>query len=605
MTLCLWQLGAGRRTTLPYLMAAISQIIVSPSGAGYAIQLEDNSIMVLSTAELEAKTSIAGVQSYFLDSDVFEEAVRSRNDGEWWAALSHRLSAPAAIDPLRPSQILAAVSSSIVKSSNEPPTPYIQRFDISTNRHIHRQAITRNNATHMNESPDGNLIREPDVTHLQISSDGRWMATVEEWTPPPNDLAHVDFGWAALIEGVESRREVYLKFWRRSMEHHVWSLDTRIEVPHVRPDGSPGRIFALVAEPKTHGFATAGDDGYVRIWKPKTRLSDGRFVRGARGKKKGMVIWSSRHSIFLGRAVESIDEEADSPARNEPPTACMAYSTDGSILAVGQVLPGGQSSGQIHLIDTASGQLQRTMIGIWQSGLTGLAFLDQYLLVVSNSLHVWDLVQNKLKYCLTLTERTLALGARLAVNQHDKTFALALPPSSDDLQTVLDSRVLILRPSEPTPVFSITIPNLALALLPTQGSPGYVILDSAAEIRTITPMAAAGIPMISQIAASEGGLLQDEDTEAAAESNEEEDDEMDVDHQLETNGYPVEAELEEELEDAIEDEENDQPIVRPEQLAEIFDSGPSFALPPVRNLFDAVVGLYARKTRTQPHAGAI
>ncbi|KAI7559674.1 hypothetical protein KC317_g10205, partial [Hortaea werneckii] len=41
--------------------------------------------------------------------------------------------------------------------------------------------------------------------------------------------------------------------------------------------------------------------------------------------------------------------------------------------------------------------------------------------------------------------------------------------------------------------------------------------------------------------------------------------------------------------------EDDRPVVRPEQLASIFDVGPSFAMPPVRDMFEAVVGLFGRK----------
>jgi NET1-associated nuclear protein 1 (U3 small nucleolar RNA-associated protein 17) len=50
-----------------------------------------------------------------------------------------------------------------------------------------------------------------------------------------------------------------------------------------------------------------------------------------------------------------------------------------------------------------------------------------------------------------------------------------------------------------------------------------------------------------------------------------------------------------ESEDEGDDEDDDKPVVRPEQLAEIFDVGPSFALPSVHELFHAVAGLYAHK----------
>jgi NET1-associated nuclear protein 1 (U3 small nucleolar RNA-associated protein 17) len=42
-------------------------------------------------------------------------------------------------------------------------------------------------------------------------------------------------------------------------------------------------------------------------------------------------------------------------------------------------------------------------------------------------------------------------------------------------------------------------------------------------------------------------------------------------------------------------DDGDKPVVRPQQLAEIFDVAPSFALPTVQELFHAVARLYAQK----------
>jgi NET1-associated nuclear protein 1 (U3 small nucleolar RNA-associated protein 17) len=48
------------------------------------------------------------------------------------------------------------------------------------------------------------------------------------------------------------------------------------------------------------------------------------------------------------------------------------------------------------------------------------------------------------------------------------------------------------------------------------------------------------------------------------------------------------------------DEEADKPVVRPEQLAQVFDRD-NIALMPVTEMFSAVVGLFARK----PRAGVV
>lgn len=591
MALVMWQLATGKKNVLPYLVSAISQVVVSPSGAAYAILLEDNSIIVLSTTELEAKTSITGVQSNFLDSESFARKA-SFADVEGWQTFHRYLTTPATIDPLRPSHILAAVPSSIVQNVAQPSTPYLQRFDISTSRHIYRQALTRNNATHVNESPDGVLLSEPNVTHLQVSHDGKWMATVEEWTPPPSDLDHVGFGWDYGRVEQEARREVYLKFWRRNMDNHTWALDTRIDMPHVRADGMPSSIFALVAEPNHTGFSTVGDDGFVRVWKPKTRLEDGRFVRGARGKRQGIVIWSARHAIYLGRAAEGMETDSESSSSSQKASVygCMAYSTDGSVLAVSQVLPDEQSQGVVHLIDATSGEVQHSIAGFWSSGLAGMGLLDQYLIVVSDDLHVWDLVHDRLVYSLSLEEENHDRWPRIAVNPIDRTFALTVPPRPDST-SVLGSTVLVLKPTSATPVHSLSIPSLAIALMPAHGLPGYIVLDAAAEIRTITPKSTAGIPLISELAAN--GNVDGQD-ETALEEDDDDDNEMEVDEDVEMDGV---VDGDDEEDGIVDDAENDRPVVRTEQLAQIFDVGPSFALPPVQDLFNSVVGLYARKTR--------
>ncbi|KAG7109001.1 U3 small nucleolar RNA-associated protein 17 like [Verticillium longisporum] len=55
-TLVLWQVDTAITTYLPHLPGAIENIVVSPSGAQYAIHLDDNSSMVISTSEMKPVT---------------------------------------------------------------------------------------------------------------------------------------------------------------------------------------------------------------------------------------------------------------------------------------------------------------------------------------------------------------------------------------------------------------------------------------------------------------------------------------------------------------------------------------------------------------------
>jgi NET1-associated nuclear protein 1 (U3 small nucleolar RNA-associated protein 17) len=53
---------------------------------------------------------------------------------------------------------------------------------------------------------------------------------------------------------------------------------------------------------------------------------------------------------------------------------------------------------------------------------------------------------------------------------------------------------------------------------------------------------------------------------------------------------------------SLDETEDDRPVVRPEQLAGIFDVGQGVALPSVRDMYRAVADLYSRKPRAKVEA---
>src|ERR1700733_11875966 len=73
--LVLWQLDTGKQQFLPHMSATIQNIVVSPTGTSYGIQLADNSAMILSTAKLEPTTNISGIQTCVTEAD---DTVESR-----------------------------------------------------------------------------------------------------------------------------------------------------------------------------------------------------------------------------------------------------------------------------------------------------------------------------------------------------------------------------------------------------------------------------------------------------------------------------------------------------------------------------------------------
>lgn len=589
--LVLWQLSTGKQQHLPHLTAAIENIVVSPIGSSYAVTLANNSIIVLSTTELEAKANIVGIQSRRID---LEQLPRGNNND-----YSHDIFSQVAlaVDPKNPSQVLFSTPSSQTRrGAGLLPEPYLQTFDIATERPTARQALTRNNATDPNMAPDGRRILEPDGILLQISHDGQWLATIDEWIPPHSDMGYLNEGIVDFNEEERKfRREIYLKIWRWDKNKMQWTLETRIDAPHsFEAVGACARVLDLVADPTEAGFATVGEDGFVRIWRPKTRLRDGTVVRGGdKTKGEGLVTWSLYRSIELSRSLDVLDPPTEYTPL-VPQASCLAFSRDGSVLAAGVSWASEADPGVIHLIDAAAGTIRRSITEIDVSLLSGLGILGRYMIVISDSIVVWDLVMDELVYsspfhCAGIDPFERISLIRLAVNQANETFAVSLPQfesndsaKSRSMRNTLktSSKISVFDPYHSQPLWSSSTPDILLSLVSARDSRGYIALDSRARIRTISPKASALLlitpSLTSEPHAEEVNTQVESDVEEPSKPSK----------QIEAFG---------DLENF--QTENDKPVVRPEQLQEIFDIGASHTLPPVKDLLNAVVGLYARKPR--------
>ncbi|OBU01269.1 hypothetical protein VE01_00087 [Pseudogymnoascus verrucosus] len=595
--LVLWQLDTGKKQFLPHLSAAIQNIVVSPTGSSYAVRLADNSAMILSTAELKPTTSISGLQAQVIRDSVSLDARVSRvKDDERDGILVQH--APAVINPLQPSHLLLAVGENqeINPLSKEIlSTPYLQTFDVASSHNISRQALSRTNITNINVGPNAHRISEPQVTHMQISHDGLWLATVDEWLPPRRDLEYLGHSTINLADEQRKRREVYLKFWQWSKTAETWELVSRIDAPHtMAPENcGAGRIFDLVVDPSSHAFSTIGEDSTVRIWRPKTRTRDGIAVRGKDGE--ALVSWSCRAQVTLPKPVSEVEVTIPG-APQRPDHGCLAFSEDGSVLAA--ALTGGPDA-VIHLVDPSVGTVKFSRPTSYTGDIVRMAIVSQYLVTVADEVRVYDIVSNELQYGVKLGSRQLALTLEqktemihLSVDRQSKTFAAALPCKGREKEGVhiagtlagVYSQIAIFEAARAVPLMAQSLPHLLTALVPSANSPGYVTIDAAAEITTITPKASQASAVMAQSIADLGleavveepavGLMQlVEEAEA-----EEEDEEM--------------ADVEAMEEDADDD---GAPVVSQQQLANIFDIGPSFALPPIEEMFYQVAGLFSAK----------
>ena len=449
--------------------------------------------------------------------------------------------------------------------------------------------------------PDGRPILEPSVNLLRTSHDGAWLATVDEWIPPAADLSYIEEGIPAFnAEERSLRREVYLKIWRRDEQNTQWVLDARIDAPHFM-DGlsAPARVFDLIADPSGAAFATVGEDRTVRIWKPKTRMRDGVVVRGA-DRMRGLVDWTLSRAIKLPNKL-TVDDSADASQDTIPRTSRLAFSADGSVLAAGISWASDEDPGVIHIIDTATGTITRSLTEIDVSALSGLAILNHHLIILGSAVVSWDLVLDRLVYSIPnkmpgVRVATHSQMLRLAVNEADNTFAVSTPRLAktnpeDTRYSKVATKLTVYEPASPEPLWHCAIPEaVVLGLVPARGGKGFVALDSSSNVRVVRPTAAT-MALASSAKASakaeEASMDVDVDVDV-----DEDDDSEDVDEVVDAEvGFDAEAEL-------LRNAENDKPVVRAEQLQEVFESGAGSAMAGVRELFGRVVALYGRRPRS-------
>lgn len=560
--LVLWQLDTGQRQTLPHLSAAIQSIVVSPSGSSYGIRLSDNSAMILSTSELHPTFSISGPQL---------PAIRRRHQRLPFlptvdmpsedAQVKHSCQVPAAVSLIGASRLLLAVPAHSSPQASKHAC-YLQTIDAVSAQQVARQALTRTNVTTLNFGPESNQIAEPSVTHLGISSDGHWLATVDEWEPPEMDVAHVAFDDERTSAEQHSRMEVYLKLWSWDEISCSWELVSRIDNPHATPSGTPCKILALAADPSGTGFATLGEDNTVRAWRPTARKRHNLDVRAADGRI--LTTWK-------GSQVTELPVGASHAGK-------LGYSADGSVVFAAFESP---SQSIIHLINSESGEVRSSPTNLFDGPLFGLGILDRYLIVVSDALRVWDLVSEELLFgfCIDtngLDQEHQRSSSHLAINHRDNSFAVTIP----DPRSKSRSRVAVFKPEKPTPLFTTSLPSLVMSLLPATGGMGYHCIDAAAEIRMIRPR--PSLPTSDMAVPNDHTPIGNGIANiygAVRASNE--------------DGRPVISGLSSmRLRPADERDEGSR-VVSQKQLADVFEAGSATVLPPVANLFEKVAALLA------------
>lgn len=581
----LWQLETGHKQHLPHLGAPVESIVVSPFGALYGVRLADNSAMILSTSELKPTFSIAGIQiprvkNHSFDELPFTPSVDAPFQDKRATAQSK---VPATISASRPGCLLLAVPpSTTARGVSRVPlnASYLQSFDITAAQQISRQALTRTKITTVNMGPEQNTIEEPNVVHMQTSSDGKWLATVDEWMPPRRDVVQISFDEDKISQEQNFRKEIYLKFWAWNDEVRVWELVSRIENPHASQSGNPYKpstVLELSSDPLSVGFATMGTDGILRTWKPAVRRRNGLDVRRKDGKT--LTSWHCKHATSLG--TWNFGED------NWPVGAKLAYSQDGSIIAAGLQ---SNSTSPIYFIDTYNGGIASVQTDLYSGILLGLGIINKYLITLSNMLCVWDLVNDELSYGINFHSFNLSSSnktamSHLAVDIRHGLFAVALPDVRHK------AKIAIFDPTDAQPILQTYLTSTVTTLLPAVGPRGFYAIDSAAEIRTFCPVtstASLPVSLAEDAAAPTRGLNDIFGNGQIAKALE---GEVGMGPGPLTSGFGN-------VTQKLRQQDDDTVVVSQDRLAEVFDVGPSYAMPPLTELFEEVATLYNGRNTT-------
>ena len=578
--LVLWQLDTGGHTHLPHLSSPICNVVVSPGGTSYAIHLADNSTMIISTQELQPTFNVPSV---LLPSSVHVSNLRKDKSASNYVARRPNRRPAVTISRQTPTQIAIAVPT--VASFHTSPLPsqgssYLQTIDAKSGVQLLRQALTRTNVTDLNMGPDGFILDEPDTVLLQSSYDGKWLATVEEWSPPGRDLETLETSAEEISRARTDRLETCLKFWAWSEEASSWELVTKVEKPHSGsdiPQMASGIILDLVTDPSSTGFVTLGEDSSIKVWRAKTRFRHAVPVKDKHGR--ALMRWSSQQIIRLPPTFFTLPEH---------PSQCrsrIAVSNDGSTLVVGQSF---QLSSVIFVIDLKASQLLAIRPDIFSGALRDVGFLNQHLIVVADQLISWDMVNDELAWAIDLRKQFTTESNRgtsqLAINALKGTFAVSF---ANYAKKGTRTWVAIFEATHSKPLLVHMIRQEVVALI-ADASRSFFGIDDKSQIHQIVPSAEKpssehdfGEEVI------EDDVVEDDAQEVASSHN------LDSIFGKQLLGAPPNDGKTDRLQPQPEPANDERNFIRQHQLTELFKYTQPFALPPITSMFEQVARLIA------------
>ncbi|KAJ5312918.1 hypothetical protein PENANT_c018G01177 [Penicillium antarcticum] len=458
----LWQLDTGRKQFLPHLSSPICNIVISTSGSSYVIKLADNSVMVMSTRELQPLATITGLQ---LCPDMGSRAEPSKS------------SVVAKLHPQQPERLIVTVPAShqlTQKQHGSQPAnaAVLQTYDIRANSHISRQALARTNATTLNVSPEGSQIVAPDVKHLDIVHDAKWLATVDSWVPHSQDVEALDR--SSPKSSAALRPEVFLKFWKWDASSDTWELVTRIDGPHFA-ENHQSTVLSLASRPGAHEFATFGSDSVLRFWCPTAK-----YRSGLKAKDQ------PEQSTWKCRGLVDLKGYLDNAQASPLDAASMSFSEDGSALAVCLPSTSAANDGLVLLVDARNCAVHYQRTGVFLGNPCSTSFLGSHLFVAStHSVAVWDTVDDIVKTIQSSESVDLpgvGNSPLIAVNARTKSLAVATRGSKRGKNRF---QIKIYDVPSFEVVFQETLKISPVALLSDSYSGDYIVIDSAVTVQRL------------------------------------------------------------------------------------------------------------------------
>ena len=257
--------------------------------------------------------------------------------------------------------------------------------------------------------------------------------------------------------------------------------------------------------------------------------------------------------------------------------ACLAFSQDGSLLAAVQLFADDfEGDSLVHFLDASTGEIKASKSGgLATPDTVAIGFLDRYFIgVTSQDITVWDLVTDMIKY-------------RAGLPGPDFEPTLAINPANGSFAVARGKHVVVHKPTDAGAVYRARFETFISTLLAGRDGRGYTLVFDDATLRSLSSTGVSRTLPAADVPATEQGL-----------------DAMDIEPSTSLllsstpSSRPSTHTATQSANDPLPrlpEPEDDRPVVRPEQLASIFDVGHSFAMPPVRDMFEAVVGLFGRK----------